>query len=79
MNVENVSLGVLERISNRLDLSWVVLEVNMAGKEKKEQQILIEQIEYEMASIGYDKNRKFPNESKDGVYHLHFMRGKPNA
>ena len=75
----DVQLGVLESISSQVDLPWFVLEINLQGKDKKQQQEEMDQIEHQIASIGYDKVREFSHNHYDGIYHLHFMRGKPNA
>ena len=74
-----VSLGVLESISSQVDLSWFVMEINLQGKDKREQEERIARIECQIASIGYDKNKEFSHDHYDGVYHLLFLRGKPNA
>ncbi len=77
--IQIAPLGVLERLSSKLDLPWIVMEINLSGKKKTEQHKLIAQIENEMASIGYEGSREFSSREKDGSYHLHFLRSSPNA
>ncbi|MEK6830354.1 MAG: hypothetical protein AABY15_09640 [Nanoarchaeota archaeon] len=75
---KNILLGVLERISSREDLPLIALEVNLEGKEKREQKESINRIEHDMATIGYNGIFEIHNNTH-GLYHLYFRRGKPNA
>ena len=71
-------MGVLERISGRENVSLIALEINLKEKEKREQEISVEQIEHDMISIGYNGIRELDKNS-GSIYHLYFQRGKPNA
>ena len=76
---EVVDLGVLERISIKLDTPKIMIMLNLKGKNIIEQQRNVKEVEIEMSSIGYGSNPGVPHESYDGFYYLHFVRSGPNA
>ena len=79
--MENVQLGVLERISNSVNLPYFVIELNLEGKNKGEQRRVIRQIEQDIASnLGYKVSNEFSDGNRENsVYHLYFRRMEPNA
>jgi len=79
--MENVQLGVLERISNSVNLPYFVIELNLEGKTKGEQRRVIRQIEQDIASnLGYKVSNEFSDGNRENsVYHLYFRRMEPNA
>ena len=73
--------GVLERISNKVDVPYFVIELNLQGKDKFEQRRIIRQFENDILSnLGYKVSSEFSDGSRENnIYHLHFRRMEPNA